>query len=176
MPPNNPFPRDVFVGEFQREFSLAADDQWLLDVPGGNALYASAGYLVWEDEETPGILTRVGEDFPQAWLEDFSNQGINIDGVVVLPEAVDLRACYIHKGHETRQLMDPIPHFSRLGIALPPALIGYTSQHHFSTDRRIKKDTSIRESDIPQNFLYSSLLYHICKVYLIYNKPLHNLF
>jgi len=169
MSPNNPFPRDVFVGEFQREFSLSADDQWLLDVPGGNALYASAGYLVWEEEESPGILTRVGEDFPQAWLEDFSNQRINVDGVVVLPQAIDLRACYIHQGDQTCQVNDPIPHFSRLGITLPPALIGYTSQDNSPIDRRTKKDTSIREGDIPQNFL-SATGAHLCPLdYLTHN-------
>jgi sugar/nucleoside kinase (ribokinase family) len=169
MSQTNPFPRDVFVGEFQREFSLAANDQWLLDAPGGNALYASVGYLVWENEESPGILTRVGEDFPQDWLEDFSNQRINVDGVVVLPQAVDLRACYIHQGYQARQVIDPIPHFSQLGITLPPALIGYTSQHHFPTDRRTKKDTSIREEDIPQNFL-SATGAHLCPLdYLTHN-------
>ena len=169
MSQNNPSPRDVFVGEFQREFSLTADDQWLLDSPGGNALYASVGYLVWENEESPGILTRVGEDFPQDWLDDFSNQRINVDGVVVLPQAVDLRACYIHQEHQTRQVIDPIPHFSRLGITLPPALVGYTSQHHFPTDRRTKKDTSIREEDIPQNFL-SATGAHLCPLdYLTHN-------
>ncbi len=169
MSQNNPFPRDVFVGEFQREFSLVVDDQWLLDAPGGNALYASVGYLVWENEESPGILTRVGEDFPQDWLDDFSNQRINVDGVVVLPQAVDLRTCYIHQEHQTRQVIDPIPHFSRLGITLPPALVGYTSQHHFPTDRRTKKDTSIREEDIPQNFL-SATGAHLCPLdYLTHN-------
>jgi sugar/nucleoside kinase (ribokinase family) len=169
MSPNNPFPRDVFVGEFQREFSLAVDGQLLPDVPGGNALYASVGYLVWEEEESPGILTRVGEDFPQAWLEDFSSQRINIDGVVVLPQAIDLRACYIHQGNQTRQVNDPIPHFSRWGITLPPALIGYTSQNNFPIDRRTKKDTAIREGDIPQNFL-SATGAHLCPLdYLTHN-------
>ncbi len=169
MPHNNPYPRDVFVGEFQREFSLAADDQWLLDVPGGNALYASVGYLIWEKEESPGILTRVGEDFPQAWLEDFSNQRINMDGVVVLPQAVDLRACYIHQGDQTRQVNDPIPHFSRLGITLPSALIGYTSLYNSPIGRRAKKDTSIREGDIPQSFL-SATGAHLCPLdYLTHN-------
>jgi sugar/nucleoside kinase (ribokinase family) len=169
MSPNNPYPRDVFVGEFQREFSISADDQWLLDAPGGNALYASVGYLVWEEEGSPGILTRVGEDFPQSWLEDFSNQRINIDGVVVLPQAVDLRACYIHQGYQTRLVDDPIPHFSRLGMALPPALIGYTSQHKFPTDRRTKKDTSIRAGDIPKNYLTATGA-HLCPMdYLSHN-------
>ena len=43
-----PSPRDVFVGELRREFTLSTDEDWTLDSPGGTALYASAGYLIWE--------------------------------------------------------------------------------------------------------------------------------
>lgn len=169
MSRKNPAPRDVFVGEFQREFSLVTDDHWLLDVPGGNALYASVGYLSWEKEESPGILTRVGENFPQAWLEDFSQNKINIDGVVFLPQDLDLRACYVHQGTETRLVDDPIPYFSQVGITLPPALIGYTTPHKPPADRRTKKDTSIRESDIPQSYLTATGA-HLCPLdYLSHN-------
>ncbi|MCJ7717452.1 MAG: carbohydrate kinase family protein [Anaerolineales bacterium] len=169
MSRNNPAPRDVFVGEFQREFSLVSDERWLLDMPGGNALYASVGYLVWEKEQSPGILTRVGENFPQSWLEDFSKNKINIEGVVFLPQAVDLRACYVHQGTETNLVDNPIPYFSRLGMTLPPALIDYTSPRTNPTDRRTKKDTSIRERDIPQSYLTATGA-HLCPLdYLSHN-------
>ncbi|MGB2965094.1 MAG: carbohydrate kinase family protein [Anaerolineales bacterium] len=169
MSPNNPSPRDVFIGEFQREFSLSADDHWVMDAPGGNALYGAAGYLVWEKEESPGILTRVGEDFPQDWLEKFSNQRINIDGVVVLPQTIDLRTCYVHQGYQSRQVNDPVPHFSRLGMALPLGLIGYTSQNQIPDNRRTAKDSSIREADIPQSYLTATGA-HLCpQDYLSHN-------
>ena len=102
MVQHNPTPRDVFVGEFRREYSLTAEEDWIRDAPGGNALYAAVGYRVWEKEQLPGILTRVGEDFPLSWLEDFSNRGIDVNGVVVLPQAVDLRSCIIQHGKITQ--------------------------------------------------------------------------
>ena len=149
----NPTPRDVFVGEFRREYSLADDEGWIQDAPGGNALYAAAGYLVWEEDHVPGILTRVGEDFPQTWLEDFSSRGINVDGVVVLPEAIDLRSCTIRQGNTAKQVENPILHASRLGENLPPGLIGYPEKDRIIPNRKTAKVTAIREGDIPQNYL-----------------------
>lgn len=169
MSGKNPSPRDVFVGEFRREFSISADEHWILDTPGGNALYATSGYLVWEKDTSPGILTRVGEDFPQSWLEEFSNQRINIDGVVVLPQALDLRACYVHQGYQSHLVEDPIPHFSSLGMALPPGLIGYSSQTQAPTGRRTAKATSIRERDIPKSYLTATGA-HLCPLdYISHN-------
>ncbi len=120
MAQQNPTLRDIFVGEFRREYYLTAEENWILDAPGGNALYAAVGYLVWENEQTPGILTRVGEDFPQTWLEDFANSGIDVNGVVVLPQAVDLRACVILQKNTTDLVGNPIPQLSRLGLSIRP--------------------------------------------------------
>jgi sugar/nucleoside kinase (ribokinase family) len=165
----NPSPRDIFVGEFRRDFSLSIDEHWIIDAPGGNALYAAAGYLVWEKDYSPGILTRVGEDFPQVWLEEFSQYRINIDGVVILPRALDLRACYIHQGCQAREVDNPIPFFSNSGKTIPPGLIGFPSQPSVPFGRRTIKETSIRERDIPSNYLTATGA-HLCPLdYLSHN-------
>lgn len=162
-------PRDVFVGEFRREYYLTAEEDWILDAPGGNALYAAVGYLVWEKEQIPGILTRVGEDYPQTWLEDFSNHGIDVDGVVVLPQAVDLRACFIQQRNTVDLVGNPIPHLSRLGLALPPGLIGYQDLDQKPINRRSAKITAIHEGDIPPGYLTATAA-HLCPLdYLSHN-------
>jgi sugar/nucleoside kinase (ribokinase family) len=164
-----PTPRDVFVGEFRREYYLTAEEDWILDSPGGNALYAAVGYLVWEKEQAPGILTRVGEDFPQTWLEDFSNQGIDVKGVVVLPQALDLRACIIQHRNTTDLVGNPIPYLSRLGLALPPGLIGYQDLDQSLNNRRSAKITAIHENDIPPGYLTATAA-HLCPLdYLSHN-------
>jgi len=166
---NSPSPRDVFVGEFQRDFSLSVDDQWVLDAPGGNVLYAAVGYLIWEKYQVPGILTRVGEDFPHTWLEDFSNQGVNVDGVVVLPHALDLRTCTIHDGVKAKQVENPIPYFAKTGLPLPAALIGYTSKKTSPPSKRVSKETAIREKDIPASYSTATGA-HLCPMdYLSHN-------
>ena len=161
MAHRNPTPRDIFVGEFRREYYLTAKEEWILDAPGGNALYAAVGFLVWEKEHAPGILTRIGEDFPQTWLEDFSNHGIDVNGVAVLPQAVDLRACVIQQKNSADLVGNPIPHLSRLGLALPPGLIGYQALDQRPKNRRSAKITAIHGSDIPTSYLAATAA-HLC--------------
>ena len=169
MTHRKPTPRDVFVGEFRREYSLTAEEEWILDAPGGNALYAAVGYMVWEKEQTPGILTRVGEDFPQTWLEDFSEQGIDVNGVAVLPQAVDLRACIIQQKKSADLVGNPIPYISQLGLNLPSGLIGYQNLDQVTLDRRSQKITAIHGSDIPAGYLTATAA-HLCPLdYLSHN-------
>jgi len=169
MAHRNPTPRDVFVGEFRREYYLTDEEEWILDAPGGNALYAAVGYLVWEKDQTPGILTRVGEDFPQTWLEDFSNQGIDVTGVVVLPQAVDLRSCIIQGKNTTDSVGNHNPHLSRRGVAMPPGLIGYQDLDQIPGKRRSSKITAIQGSDVPAGYLGATAA-HLCPLdYLSHN-------
>lgn len=164
-----PSPRDVFVGELRREYTLSTDEDWTLDSPGGPALYAAAGYLIWESGNSPGVLTRVGEDFPQEWLEIFNNHHIDTEGVVVLPKALDLRVCYVHQDGKAREVDDPIPHFSRLGTALPSGLFGYAPEAKKLDTRRISRETAIREEDIPSSYSTATGV-HLCPLdYLSHN-------
>ena len=165
----NPSPRDVILGEFRREFSLSTDEEWVLDAPGGSALYAAAGYLIWEKQDPPGILTRVGEDFPQDWVEDFSARGINTEGVVFLPKALDQRICYVHQDFRSREVDDPIPHFSKLGLPLPPGLIGYSATSRKLDTRKSTRETAVREEDIPSSYSTATGA-HLCSLdYLSHN-------
>lgn len=169
MAVNSPSPRDLIVGELRREFSLSLDEKWVQDSPGGNALYALAGYLVWEIGGSPGICTRVGEDFHHDWLEVFQARGINTDGVVVLPRAVDLRICYVQDGDQAQEVEDPVSHFARAGLALPPALVGYSRPERFSPARRVSRETAVRESDLPPSYLTATGA-HLCPLdYLSHN-------
>lgn len=165
----NPTPLDVFVGEFRREYYLTAEEDWILDTPGGNALYAAVGYLVWENDQTPGILTRVGEDFPQTWLEDFSDRGVDVTGVVVLPQAVDLRTCIIQQPNKTDLVGNPIPYLTSRGLAMPPGLIGYQDLDQIPSNRRVAKITAIQGSDVPASYL-GAIAAHLCPLdYLSHN-------
>lgn len=165
----NPTPRDVFVGEFRREYCLTAAEEWILDAPGGNALYAAVGYLVWEKGQIPGIMTRVGEDFPQTWLEEFSNRGIDVNGVVVLPQSVDLRTCIIQSKESDDLVGNPIPHLSRLGLSLPNGLVGYDDLDQKPQKRRSAKITAIQGSDIPNSYLGATAA-HLCPIdYISHN-------
>ncbi len=169
MMPDQPSPRDVLVGDLRREFTLTSADEWILNAPGGSLLYASEGYLIWESEQGPGILTRVGEDYPEIWLKDFVAKGIDVRGVVVLPRAIDLRSCTILEGNRVQPDKNPLTSISQRNVKLPAELIGFSNRRLQKSSRRERSETAIRETDIPAAYGTATGV-HICPLdYLSHN-------
>ena len=169
MMASTPSPRDVIVGELRREYTLSTNQEWIIDNPGGSALYAAGGYLVWEDEFPPGLSARVGEDFPQAWLKDFAHRRLETSGVVILPQPLDLRTCIIQEGSSAWETFHPVPHLTRMGVSLPSGLVGLPEKIREVDSRRERKPTAIQETDIPDAYLAATGV-HICPLdYLSHN-------
>jgi sugar/nucleoside kinase (ribokinase family) len=165
----NPAPRDVFVGELRQQYTLTLEEDWIKDAPGGNVLYAAAGYMVWEKDHQPGLSARVGENYPQYWLENISQKNINVDGVVVLSRAIDLRSCVIYDDGLDGFVDDPVPYLTQHHLSLPQGLIGYDSQTLMPAGRRASKPTAIREGDIPKSYRTATGA-HLCPLdYLSHN-------
>jgi sugar/nucleoside kinase (ribokinase family) len=164
-----PSPRDIFIGELRHEFLLSIDDKTVQDTPGGNVLYAAAGFKIWEKDQVPGICARVGEDYHQNLLEEFRDWGINTEGIVILPRDLDLRVCYIQSGNQAKDVKDAVPYFSQVGLAVPPALIGYSRGPSRSVSRTSISEFSIRQNEIPSSYI-SATGAHICPLdYLTHN-------
>ena len=156
-------PRFLIAGRLTRDYILFQSDKPLLDVPGGNVLYAGIGLAIWEPDPPPALIARVGEDYPQEWLRDFSQIGLNTTGVKVLPTAVDLRFFSAFLSRSTRALDDPVAHFARLGLPFPKALLGYRDTSTMVDSRTRLQLTSLRQGDIPTEFLDASAV-HLCPV------------
>jgi len=154
-------PNVVFAGALRREFFITADDKPVLDVPGGNALYAAVGCRVWEENPPPGILARVGENFPQPWLERFALRGINTEGVNILPRGVDLRKFYTYQDKVTRVEDNPLPNFARIGQPLPKSLLDYDPAHKVTGGRKSMGDISLRDRDLPDSYRTATAI-HLC--------------
>jgi hypothetical protein len=154
-------PRYIFAGLLQRDFVILPSGKTLLDVPGGNVLYAAVGLAIWEADPPPGIVARVGEDYPQAWLEMIAEREIDIRGVHILPEVVDLCNFYAYTGRETRSLQDPVTHFARIGTPFPRALLGYHSNASALDSRIQQSPTSLRQGDFHPDYLDAGAA-HIC--------------
>jgi sugar/nucleoside kinase (ribokinase family) len=157
-------PRFLIAGRLTRDYVVFPSGDPLLDIPGGNALYAAVGVAVWEPDPAPAIISRVGEDYRREWLDDFSRHGLNARGVRVLPEAVDLRYFAAYIDRTTRVHDDPVAHFARLGQPFPKALLGFRPPSSAAVDSRTRLlPTSLRQGDIPQAFLDASAI-HLCPV------------
>jgi sugar/nucleoside kinase (ribokinase family) len=156
-----PLLRFIFAGELRRDFSVLVNGRPLIDVPGGNLLYAASGLAVWEPSPPPGIIARVGEDYPQEWIESFGRRGFDTRGIHVIPEAIDLRSFYIYTDNYTRIHETPIAYFTRIGMAFPKAQLGYNAKPPKSDSRTRLSPTSLRQSDVIPDYLDATGA-HIC--------------
>ena len=163
-------PRFIIAGKLTRDYIVFPSGEPLLDIPGGNALYAAVGLAIWEPDPPPGIVARVGQDYPQEWLESFDRHKLDRRGVRVLPQPVDLRSFTAFSDRSTRSYEDPVVHFARLGLPFPKELLGLTSANmgRSTKDTSVPVDsrtnlqpTSLRQSDFPPDYLEASAA-HLC--------------
>lgn len=156
-------PRHLFAGLLTRDFVILSGGKVLMDVPGGNLLYAASGLAVWEQSTPPGLIARVGEDYPQEWLEEFRRQGMDTRGIRILSEAIDLRNFYIYTDLMTRKTEDPVEAFARLNMPFPKALLGFRKSQVFAIDRTRLPSISLRQADIPADY-EGAIAAHLCPV------------
>ncbi len=154
-------PRFLLAGRLTRDFIILPSGETRLDVPGGNLLYAAAGLMVWEPSPPPGLVARVGEDYPQEWLEEFRQRGFDTQGVRILPQAVDVRSFVAYIDRNTRSNEDPVSHFARLGLPFPKVLLGYNTADSQVDSRSRLTPISLRQSDLVTEYLDAAAA-HIC--------------
>lgn len=156
-------PKFIFAGTLNRDYFITADGKAVLDTLGGSLPYAAAGFKLWEKSPPPGLIARVGEDYPQKWLDDLERNDIDTRGVKIIPEALDVRNFYVYTDKATRVTGDPIPYFSRLGLQFPKALLGYKDKSSAINSRTELTPRSLRRDDHPQ-FYKEATAAHICPV------------
>jgi hypothetical protein len=149
----------VLAGRLRRDYLLPAAGRPLIDVPGGNLLYAASGLTVWE--KAIGLLARVGEDYPTDWLKGFARHNWDTRGVRVLAEALDLRYFQASLDLKTVQRSNPVAHFARLSLTFPKSLLGYTPPDETKDDRKTSPADAPRPADIPPDYLNASAV-HLC--------------
>lgn len=160
-------PNYLLLGELRREYIITPAGKVVLDQPGGNLLYAASGHSLWG--ETPGLVARVGEDYPRNWLDEFRQHKLNADGITILPEAYDLRSFMSYKDLSTRFTDDPVRHFARLEMTFPKTLLGYKDFTTVEDDRTKRTPLSLKETDLPENYKYANVA-HLCPIdYLTHN-------
>jgi hypothetical protein len=121
------------VGGLRQDYCITHDGRVFAGMLGGNALYAAVGARVWG--ASVALVSRVGSDYPAAWLKRLRDEGFNLDGVRVDPEPQDTRTFYAYLSPDERVDTSPASHFLRVGHTLPKELIGY--QHStMQQDRR----------------------------------------
>ena len=151
--------RFVIAGQLRRDFILPPQGRIYMDKPGGNLLYAAAGLGLWETHA--GLVAHVGEDFPQAWLGKAKKHGFDTRGVHVEQQALDLRRFIAYTDINTCHTDNLISHFTRLDMAFPRALLGYSNQTPTIDSRSLPLPYTIYPGDIPSDYSNATAA-HIC--------------
>jgi ribokinase len=169
-----PFLRYLIAGKLQRDFLLPLNGKPSLDISGGSLIYSAVGLRIWD--QGIGLISRAGEDYPKEWLQKFEQHGFDCRGIKILSDALDMRsfAAYTEEG-ETREVDNPVAHFSRLGIQFPKSLLGYSATTR-SIDSRVQpSEFTIRASDFPPYYLDATAA-HIAPLDFLSQSLLPSLF
>jgi sugar/nucleoside kinase (ribokinase family) len=153
--------RYIITGALRRDYILTSAGKAFLDIPGGNLLYAAGGFGVWENGV--GLIGRVGEDYPQEWLEKIRTRGFDTRGITIIPQTFDLRSFVAYTGEGKFTTENPISHFSRLGLPMPKSLLGYIPPSAQNSLPASDSPNSIRMMDLPDDYLDVTAA-HICPI------------
>lgn len=162
-------PSFVLAGILQREYLLPPLGHPLLDVPGGNLLYAASGLRIWAEDV--GLLGRVGEDYPQRWLQEFRSRGFDTDGIRVLTGNLDLRSFQAYSDNYEPVRSNIVSQFARRGIPFPKALLGYKPLPDVQEDSSQPYQRAPGVRDIPKDYFRASAV-HICPMDLVSQEQL----
>jgi sugar/nucleoside kinase (ribokinase family) len=168
-------PRFILAGKLTRDYYITTEEQTVKDVLGGNLAYAAVGLKLWEETLPPGMIARVGEDFPHRWLDKLTQRGFDTRGVNMLPESVDVRNFYVYTDKITRISADPVTHFARLGEPFPKTLLGYKASRNELDSRTDLDKISLRQADIPPEYLEASAV-HLCPIDFLTHSLLPTVF
>lgn len=152
-------PSCLLFGRIERETILNAKGKALIDEPGGNLLYAAAAYQVWG--EVPGLVCRVGNDFPREWEQALQAQRLDTRGIQRLDTAYDLRRFIAYSDLVTAHGENPIKHFARRALPFPKGLLGYQAPVEHLDSKRSRDVLSLRAEDVPAAFQGAAAA-HLC--------------
>jgi len=141
----------IIFGQLTREYLLPASGPVRLDVAGGSPLYAAAGFRVFGSGV--GLVGRVGNDYPRAWLSDCVSRGIDTSGIKILEQDVDIREFRSYTETFELSRINPVAHFARREMTFPKSLLGY------QPDRPFNNALKPLVTDIPAGYLNARAAY-----------------
>lgn len=154
-----PSPALLLLGRLQRDTIITADGQARVDQAGGNLLYAAAACRLWG--KNPGLVARVGSDFPAEWLDELSDRGLDTRGISVLDQAKDSRRFIAYTDTFTARGDNPIKHFGKWGLPVPKALLSYRGGWHEPDSKKERTLLTLRQKDLPSTYQGAKAA-HLC--------------
>ncbi len=159
------------AGELTRDYIVKSHSDYYLGIPGGSALFTAGGMLLWG--EHPGILSMVGEDYPNEWIRQFADLGIDALGIQTRPQLKNHHRFFGYLEENQLQTENPITYFDKIKLPLPKELIGYHAQKPMLDNRNASIPNFCRINDIPASYLDCPSV-HLCSMDFLSSQVLPN--
>ncbi len=113
-------PDYVMVGGITLDWVITAAGEVAFKRCGGNAFYSAIGAHVWNDQIA--VVSRVGSDFPDAYLDSFADAGVDIRGIHRVDERHELVVAFRYDPAGRRSDFNPVEEFAAHGVTNPDAV------------------------------------------------------
>lgn len=153
------FPYVIF-GKLTENYIIYPDGSVNNKVIGGNILYTAMGMNPWE--KAPGLVARVGKNYPEEWLEKLQKTGFGTRGIKRLSIPTEHRdfIAYDESGQEIHQGNFLSVYFNR-GLSFPKELLGYKPAEIETNSIKERNDLTILARDIPAEYM-EARSFHFC--------------
>lgn len=105
--------RLIIAGSLTIDNVIAPNGERLPPQFGGNVAYAAAGAALWAD--SIGLVTRIGADYPQAFLAALAAHGLDLSGVRSSPHRHGMNVAFWYRPDGSRERCFP----PEVTVALP---------------------------------------------------------
>jgi len=145
----------IIIGDIQRETIINLAGNIYLDQPGGSLIYSSSAYRFWL--EGPGLVARIGENTPEAYLSQLENIGMNIKGVHRINSHYESRSFYAMINEDQFDTENPVGYFGRLKQPFPKILLGYSGLPFQKENRNQPSPRTLFPEDVPETYWSASM-------------------
>ena len=146
----------IIVGDIFFETIIQHDGRVLLSSPGGSALYCATGFRLWGKH--PGILSKISEDRPEAWMRAYQSEGCVTSGIKRIRGAFNQERFYAIDNEGDIAMDSPQKYFYAINQPLPKFLLGYEPPQASKEVTHSRRPSSITPEDIPPDYLQISQL------------------
>jgi sugar/nucleoside kinase (ribokinase family) len=157
MTPNS-VPELIIAGPLRMEYALTPEGKEYSRLLGGPCLYAGTGAKIWTPD-SPGLIARVGNNFPAEALEAIRTKGLDTRGVRVMSHPESTAGFYCYDQWDQCIDWDPVKYYARRNLPCPPELLDYVPPSIGESQTSSFPDIAIRREDIPDPYLQARLAY-----------------
>ncbi|MFO7681884.1 MAG: carbohydrate kinase family protein [Chloroflexota bacterium] len=150
MPTQAAVPSFMTGGGLRVDYLITHDGRAAIRQPGGNSLYSAVGAALWG--ERVGVWARKGQNYQDVWLAQLAQAGIDMSGLVTVPEEMDHRTFFAYTPDGRRDDRNPAAHFSRIAQPLPPDLADYVDSTPGQDDPEAYERLGLRPEEWPEMY------------------------